>query len=275
VSLDPGFISTYRTHGYGYAWSGLNGLFRRDDLTVVNLECAVSDLGSPVPKRFNFRGNPAALPAMRRAGVEVANMGNNHSYDYGPAALLDTRRNLIENDIAPVGAGKDPAQANRPAVFHVRGWTVAVVGFDKVVDPFPTAVAAPGHPGTADGHDFDAMVAAVKAADRVADIVIVAIHWGVERDTSPRSDDIELAHRFIGAGADIVFGGHSHRLQPMETYRGRPIFYSLGNFVWPNFSAAGARTAVAEVRVTAEGRFIGRLIPATIESPGHPVLDAG
>src|SRR5919197_207054 len=117
VSLDPGFISTYRTHGYGYAWSGLNGLFRRDDLTVVNLECAVSDLGSPVPKRFNFRGNPAALPAMRRAGVEVANMGNNHSYDYGPAALLDTRRNLIENDIAPVGAGKDPTEANRPAVF--------------------------------------------------------------------------------------------------------------------------------------------------------------
>jgi hypothetical protein len=137
VNVDPGYIPNFATYGYGYAWSGLGGLFKRDDLTVVNLECAVSNLGSAVPKQFNFRGDPAALPAMKAAGIEVANMGNNHSYDYGPTALLDTRQNLIQAGIAPVGAGANPAQAVAPAMFDVEGWKVAVVGFDKVVDPYP------------------------------------------------------------------------------------------------------------------------------------------
>lgn len=76
----------------------------------------------------------------------------------------------------------------------------------------------------------------------------------------------------IEAGADVIFGGHSHRLQPLELYRGRPIFYSLGNFVWPNFSEGGSSTAVAEVRVNPQGRFTARMLPAFIEAPGHPVL---
>ena len=272
VSLDPSFIPNFKTHGYAWAWTGLNGLFNRDDLTVVNLECAVSKLGTPVPKTFNFRGDVAGLPAMRAAGVEVANMANNHSYDFGPAALLDTRKNIGEADIAAVGAGKDPKQALAPALFTIKGWRIAVVGFDKVVDPFPDAVAAKNHPGTAAGHDTNAMIAAVKAAAGQADIVIVDIHWGVELDTQPRAADVALGHALIDAGADVVFGGHSHRLQPLEMYRGRPIFYSLANFVWPNFSVAGATTAVAEVTVSPAGKYTARLIPAYIESAGHPVL---
>jgi len=76
----------------------------------------------------------------------------------------------------------------------------------------------------------------------------------------------------IEAGADAIFGHHAHRLQPMDTYRGRPIFYGLGNFVWPNFSVEGSTTAVAEVTVTADGRIRGRLLPAFIASAGHPTL---
>lgn len=272
VNLDPSFIPNFKAHGHAWAWTGLNGLFKRDDLTVVNLECAVSDLGSPVPKQFNFRGDPAALPAMRAAGVEVANMANNHSYDFGPEALLDTRSNLGEADIAAVGAGINPQQALAPALFTIKGWRIAVVGFDKVIDPDPEAVAAKNHPGTAAGHDENAMIGAVKAAAGQADIVIVDIHWGVELDTKPRAADVALGHDLIDAGADIIFGGHSHRLQPLEMYRGRPIFYSLANFVWPDFSVAGATTAVAEVTVSPAGKFTARLIPAFIEDAGHPVL---
>jgi capsule synthesis protein PGA_cap len=273
TNLDPSVITTLRTHGYDYAWSGMHGLFQRDDLTIVNCECAVSTLGMKVPgKSFNFRGDPAALPAMRTAGVDVANLGNNHAYDFGPTALLDSRKNLLANGIAPVGAGKDPAAANAPALFEVKGWTIAVVGFDKVVDPFPEAVAAPGHPGTADGHDENRMVAAVRAAKRDADLVIVAIHWGVELDTQPRPDDVLLGRRLVDAGADVIFGGHAHRLQPVGTHGDRPIFYSLGNFVWQNLSVAGSTTAVAEVRVTPQGKVVPKLLPAYIQATGHPVL---
>src|SRR5207245_1896954 len=101
---------------------------------------------------------------------------------------------------------------------------------------------------------------------------VVDIHWGVELDTQPRGYQVEEAHRLIDAGSDVIFGGHSHRLQPLAYYRGSPIFYSLGNFVWPNFSAAGSATAVAEVTVTPSGKMRGRLIPVVIEAPGHPVL---
>jgi poly-gamma-glutamate capsule biosynthesis protein CapA/YwtB (metallophosphatase superfamily) len=272
VSLDPDYIPNFRSQGFTYAWSGLNGLFRRDDLTVVNLECSVSDIGSPIPKEFTFRGDPAGLPAMKAAGVDVANMGNNHSYDYGPEALLDTRQSLLAAGIEPVGAGKDPAEALKPALFAVDGWRIAVLGFDKVVDPYPTAVAAPGHPGTAAGHNLDLMARTVRAVSAHSDLTVVMIHWGVELDTQPRSIDVELGHRFIDAGADVIFGGHSHRLQPLDFYKGRPIFWSLGNFVWPNFSTVGSTTAVAEVTVSPAGKFSARLIPAFIESSGHPVL---
>lgn len=271
VNLDSGYIRTLATKGYGYAWSGLGGLFEKDDLTVINLECAVSDLGSPVPKEFNFRADPASLPAARAAGVEVANLGNNHSRDYGPDALLDSRRNLLRNDISPVGVGKDEDQAHEPAIFDMKGWRIAVLGFGGVV-PTPDWIAGPDHPGMGDGDDLTSMVAAVKAADEEADLVIVAIHWGAELDKQPRQEDVERAFAMIDAGADAIFGHHSHRLQPMGRYKGRPIFWSLGNFVWPNFSVEGSTTAVAEVTVTPKGKVTGRLIPAYIQAAGHPVL---
>jgi poly-gamma-glutamate synthesis protein (capsule biosynthesis protein) len=116
------------------------------------------------------------------------------------------------------------------------------------------------------------MVRAVRRADRGADLVIVTIHWGVELHPEPLAGQVAIARALIDAGADAIFGHHSHRLGPVGTYRGRPIFWSLGNFVWPNFSAAGATTAVAEVTVSPRGRVRGRLIPAVIEPAGHPVL---
>jgi len=272
VNLDPDYIPTLRTHGFGYAWSGLDGLFRRDDLTIVNLECPVSNVpGTPYPKDFVFRGDPAGLPAMKEAGVEVANLGNNHSQDYGVDAMLDSRANLLAHDIQPVGAGKDLAEAAAPAVFEIKGWKVAVVGFGGV---FPTQgwFAGPDHPGMASGDDLPTMVDAVRTADEVADIVVVIIHWGVELDTEPRPEDVERAHAMIDAGADVIIGGHSHRLNPMGTYKGRPIFWSLGNFVWPSNSYAGSVTAVGEVTVTPDEEYTGRLLPAFIEDDGHPTL---
>ena len=271
VSLDASYISTYASQGYGYAWSGLGGLFRRDDLTIVNVECPVTDRGSQLVKEFSFHGTPAALPAMRDAGVDVGSLANNHAYDRGPDGVVDSRRNLAKPGIAPVGAGGDQAEALGPAMFEIKGWKIAVLGFDEVLDPLDE-VAGPDKPGTAAGHDFSLMVQAVKAAAADADVVVVMIHWGVELDTQPRDYQISEGHRLIDAGADAIFGAHSHRLQPMSMYRGRPVFWSLGNFVWPNFSTSGSTTAVAQVTITPNGRFVGKLLPALIVAPGHPVL---
>lgn len=271
VSFDPNYIPAFRTQGYGLAWSGLSGLFRRDDLTVINLECPATDLIDPEPKQFVFRCDPASLPVARRSGVEVANQANNHAYDQGPDGLVDSIRQIRRAGIAPVGAGADQERALRAATFDLRGWRVAVVGIDEVLDP-TYMVAGQDRPGTAAGHDFGLALRAVRQAAARADIVVVMIHWGVELDTQPRAYQVEEAHRMIDAGADVIFGGHSHRLQPLDTYRGRPIFYSLGNFVWPHLSEERSATGVAEVRVTPKGRFTARLQPADVVSDGHPVL---
>ncbi len=273
VNLDPGYIPALAAHGYEHAWTGLEGLFTRDDLTVVNLECAASDLGAAVPKEFNFRCDPDALAAMRAAGVEVASLANNHAGDYGPEALLDSRANLAATGIAPVGVGPDAASANAPQVLEVDGWRVAVLGFGGVV-PEEGWLAGRDSPGMASGDDTASMVAAVRAAAAQADLVFVTIHWGVELDTAPRPEDVERAHALIDAGADGIFGHHAHRLQPLGSHAGRPIAWGLGNFVWPTFSTAGSTTAVAEFVVAPDGSITSCLRPAVIASPGHPVLTA-
>ncbi len=271
VSLDPSQIPAFRTLGYGWAWSGLGGLFRRDDLTVVNLECPATDVVDPVLKAFTFRCDPQALPAARRAGVDVASQANNHAYDDGPAGLVDSLSAIRAAGIAAVGAGNDQRDALHASSFQTEGWTVGVLGIDEVIDPVEE-VAGPDTPGTAAGHDFALALQAVRDAAASSDLVVVMMHWGVELDARPRAYQVQQAHRMIDAGADVIFGSHPHALQPMETYRGRPIFYSLGNLVWPRVTSTTSATAVAEVVVAPDGSISGRLIPAEIVSDGHPVL---
>jgi poly-gamma-glutamate synthesis protein (capsule biosynthesis protein) len=271
VNLDPAYIPALRTRGYDHAWSGLEGLFTADDLTVVNLECPVSDRGSLVPKEFNFRCDPAALPAAKAAGVDVANLANNHSGDFGPEALLDSVTRLRDAGIAPVGVGADARAAAEPVIVERNGWRVAVLGFGGVV-PAADWLAGPRRPGMASGDDTAAMTAAVRTASERADLVFVTVHWGVELDTRPRPDDVARARALIDAGADGIFGHHAHRLQPLDTYGGRPIAWGLGNFVWPTLSDAGSRSAVASFVVEPDGAVRGCLLPARITSPGHPEL---
>ena len=270
VNLDPSYIPELASRGFGWAWDGLDGLFLDDDLTVVNLECSPSSLGVPEDKDFTFQCSDG-LAEMAAAGVDVANLGNNHSQDFGKEAMLEGIGNLSRAAVVPVGAGRTAAVAATPALFDIGGWRVAVVGFGGVM-PHDGWVATADRAGIADGDTVESMVATVEAAASVADFVIVTIHWGVELDTNPRPEDVERAGAMIAAGADAIFGHHPHRLQPLEVVQGRPVFWSLGNFVWPEMSAASARTGVARVVISPDGEVSSCLIPAVIESSGHPVL---
>jgi poly-gamma-glutamate capsule biosynthesis protein CapA/YwtB (metallophosphatase superfamily) len=271
VSLDPSQIPAFRTRGYGWAWSGLGGLFDQDDLTMVNLECPATDIVDPEPKVFTFRCDPQALPAARLAGVDVVSQANNHAYDQGPVGLVDSLDAIHSAGIASVGAGANESEALRAARFESHGWTVAVVGIDQVLDP-RHQVAGPNKPGTAAGHDFRLALRAVREAAASSDLVFVMIHWGVELEVRPRAYQVRQAHRMIDVGADVIVGSHPHILQPMETYRDRPIFYSLGNLVWPRVSEEASATAVAEVIVAPDGTIEARMLPAEIVSDGHPVI---
>ncbi len=273
VNLDPSYIPAFRSQGYAYAWEGLDGLFLHDDLTVINLECSPSPLGSPLDKAFTFRCDHAALPPTQRAGIEVANLANNHGQDYGVEAMLDGRRRVEGAGIAAVGVGEDAAQAHQPAFFEIEGWRIAVLGFGGVI-PSQSWIATADRPGMADGDATEAMAAAVAEAATQADLVVVTIHWGRELETRPNADETARAHALIDAGADVIFGHHQHRLNPLGWYKGKPIFWGLGNFVWPQLSEASATTGVARVIVPPSGDLRACIIPAYIARPGQPVLTA-
>ncbi len=185
--------------------------------------------------------------------------------------MLDGRRLLLEAGILPVGAGEDAAAAARPALIEAGGWTVAVLGFSSVVES-EHWFATTERPGIADGRSTAAMMAAIQRASRVADLVFVTVHWGYEFEMTPRPEIVEQARAMIAAGADGIFGHHSHRLNPLEIVDGVPVAWSLGNFVWPRFSTDSATTAIAEITVGPDGTTTARLVPAFIVESGHPVL---
>jgi len=271
TNFDTSYIPNLAVHGFEYAFAGLDGLFETDDLTIINLECTASLLGSPLPKEFTFRCDPAALPVARRAGVDVANLANNHTQDFGTEAMLDSRANVNRAGIRAVGVGPDLATATAPTIVTVQGWRIAVLGMGGVV-PAANWLATDDRPGMASGDDVEQMTAAVRAAAEVADFVAVSIHWMWELETEPRADDRAAAEAMIAAGADMIFGHHPHRLGALEFIDGKPVFWTLGNFIWPRLSDAGATTAVARVVISPEGEIEACLIPAFIETSGQPVL---
>ncbi len=271
VNFDPTYIDALRVNGPGHAFEKLEGLFLDDDLSIVNLECAPSMLGQPLDKEFVFRCPPSSLSVAKAFGIDVVNLANNHSQDYGKLAMLDGVTQARVAGLGAVGVGIDVEHAIRPYMVDVGGWRVAVLGMGGV-KPSESWVATEDRPGMADGDDTDLMASAVRDAAAVADLVFVSIHWGVEGESEPREDDRERAQAMIEAGADAIFGHHPHRLGPLEIVDGVPVFWTLGNFVWPKFSDLSATSGVARLEIDETGSVVACLLPAFIETAGQPVL---
>ena len=285
VNLDGRYIPELRREGWDLAFEALDGIFQRDDLTIINLECDPSEIGTPLSnKPYSFRCDLAGLPSLVRAGVDVAGMGNNHAADYGFESLVDGRANLERAGLRPIGAGADLAEANEPRIFEIGGWTIGVVAFSgtsgftyggaypktpELVNPW---FATPDTPGIAPANDTN-MTAVVSALDPLVDIVIVSLHQGEYNETlRPEAVEVGRIHTLIAAGADVVVAHHHHRVLPFEYIEGVPIFWGMGNFVWRRLDPERNVSAIAEIVIDPDGGVTGRLIPARIERPGRPVL---
>ncbi|WP_139982370.1 CapA family protein [Nocardioides litoris] len=222
------------------------GALAEADLAVVNLETSVGRGGRPEPgKRFVFTAPPAALTALAAAGVDVATMANNHALDVGrgvltgPDGTLAAARAAAAADppLDVVGVGRDAAQAFAPAVREVRGSRVAVLGAtvagaDPTADPTGQWAATDDRPGTADALDPTRLLAAVRSADRGADVVVTYLHWGVQGESCPDDRQRSLARRLVDAGADVVVGSHAHVLQGDGRLGPAYVAYGLGNHAW-------------------------------------------
>jgi poly-gamma-glutamate capsule biosynthesis protein CapA/YwtB (metallophosphatase superfamily) len=218
-------------HGYDYPYSYVEKWLKEADMAVGNLESPVTERGLPQEKEYVFRTSPAALPALSESGVDIVNLANNHVLDYGKEGLIDTLEHLRGSGIQYVGAGRDQAEAYQPVYVEKNNVRIAFVGFSRVI-PDPSWGAADKQPGVAVTYDPKFALESIKEARGEADIVVVLVHWGVELQETPEPYQVDLAHQYIDAGADLVIGSHPHVLQGLEIYKGKGIAYSLGNFIF-------------------------------------------
>lgn len=249
----------------------------RADLTIANLETALTTRGQAEDKAYTFRAAPTALDALAAAGVDVVTMANNHGVDFGPQGLADTLAAVESAPLGVVGIGKDAAQAFAPHVATIRGTSVAVLGATAFDDPtarhFP---AGADRAGVAVALDPARLIKAVRAARRTNDVVIVYLHWGIERVQCPTKNQRTLAHRLADAGADIVIGSHAHVLLGAGRLGRTYVGYGLGNFVWRNRnSVAEITTGVLTLSVKRRTVTTASWAPATVGADGLPHFAAG
>jgi poly-gamma-glutamate synthesis protein (capsule biosynthesis protein) len=263
VTFGEGVGPAIAAHGGAYPWAFVGATLRDADITVGNLETAVSTRGIAAVKEFTFRGPPAALVPMRTvAGFDVLTLANNHTVDFGRDSLLDTVKAVHAAGIQTIGAGANDAQARRPAIVEAGGLRVALLGYSDVNPAGFNATST--SPGTAKA-DIAAITTDVHAALRRADVAVCFFHWGTELHPSPDSRQQQFAAACLNAGARLVLGAHPHVLGGVATPSPHALVaWTLGNFVFPSGSVTG-RTAILHVALGADGVRGYRLVPVRID----------
>ena len=247
------------------------------DLSVVNVEMAISDRGTPRDKTYVFRAPPSAARRIAAGGVRVASLANNHAMDYGGDALADTIDLLEGAGVATIGAGRNIDEAYRYRILTTGGGVrVAFVGASLIV-PYNFAAGA-STPGIASAHppDVARVLDTVRAAVAAADAVVAIVHWGIERDPCPNDAQRLLAQQLLDAGADAVIGHHPHVLQPVVYNGEKLVAFSLGNFIWEPRQHMGGETGVLQVDFEGD-RVVGwSFHPHLLDGDGVPVpADSG
>lgn len=217
----------------GDPFAGVRPLLAGADLRVANFESSAGTRGHPDPaKPYSFRTSFPALAEFASL-FEAAGLANNHAGDFGREDLAETLDALRRAGTIPFGGGREPVEAHRATLFERNGVRIALLGY---LDFFPRWFGvAPGLPGVAWLDEDQAALDIARARAQGADVVVVVPHWGTEH--VPKADDRQrrLARALIDAGADAVIGGHPHVVQDEEVHAGKPIIYSLGNFVFDGF----------------------------------------
>ena len=230
------------------------------DIMMVNNEFAYSDRGQPLSgKTFTFRAKPELAAELEHLSVDIVSLANNHVYDYGETALLDTLDTLDRYQIPRVGAGIDLDEAKKIVYFQTEDLRIAYVSATQIERSYVyTKEATEDAPGVLRTYDPTLFLELIQEAEATSDFVVVYVHWGTEGVDRFEADQRQLGYQFIDAGADLVIGDHPHCLQGIEFYKGVPIFYSLGNY-W--FNSRTLDTGLVEVDVSPEGIRELRFVP--------------
>lgn len=234
---------------------------RSADIMVLNNEFPYSDRGTPTPeKQFTFRARPQTVSYLGDLGVDLVSLANNHAYDYGETAFLDTMDTLAQAGIAYVGAGRNLQEARRPVYYIINNMKIAFVAATQIerLDNPDTKGATDTSAGVFRCWNGDNLLETVREARQNSDFVIVFLHWGTENQDTIDWAQEKQAPEVAEAGADLIIGAHPHCLQQISMVNGVPVVYSLGNF-W--FNSKTVDTGMVKVVLNENGLQSLQFIP--------------
>jgi poly-gamma-glutamate synthesis protein (capsule biosynthesis protein) len=250
ILLDRGVRRVIERHGIDHLFTdSIDSIFRSAQVVVGNLECPATEIKSPVQKLYIFRSEPEWLNSLKAHGFTHLNLANNHSIDQGREGLMDTRRNIEAAGIVPVGAGSNMAEAAEPVlladsprkVWLITSLRLALENYAYLPDK-PCVSQEP----------MDSLLNRVhrlRKADSTA-VIIVSLHWGGEHTLQPVSRQRWDAHQLISAGTDVLVCHHTHTLQTIEDFRGKKIFYSIGNFIFDQHKPLNSRACMVHMKIS-------------------------
>ena len=258
----------------GDPFSDFADFFAGADIRITNLECVVATRGQANEKMYTFQAHPRVIAVMKKH-FDAVTLANNHSGDFGPDAFAEMLSLLKEAGLAQVGGGMNLKQAHTPLVFTRNGLRIAVLSYNEF---HPRSFEAGFDiPGVAWSEDQQ-VTQDIQTARRVhrADLVIPVMHWGWENERTANPRQRQLAKLMIDAGADAVIGGHPHVTQDVSVYKGKPIVYSVGNFVMKETDNAFQRQAwVLKMYLDKRGVTRFETLPVKIDMEGIPAVERG
>lgn len=240
-----------------YPFLKVASVFRDADIAFVNLETPLSDRARYIGA---FRTPTAFADGLRWAGIDVVSTANNHALDAEGQGLLDTREALWRAGIGAVGTGSDLEDARRPFIVERQGISVAFLAYAIAANMGDDSFALPGHPGVVPLDPFIIKEDISRVRDDV-DFVAVSFHWAIENSQDTHPVARAFAHDIIDAGADMILGHHPHVPRGVEVYRGKVIFYSLGNLIFGHSHDYWMDNYLARLTLTPEGIAQVQILP--------------
>ena len=222
-------------------FEGVSDVVSNVDLLLVNFENAATSSGNAVKGDVPLSCSPSYVPLLKANNLTIASLANNHAFDYGIDGMHDTLDNLKSADITPIGAGDTEDEAHAAVVKDVNGRKITILNYmdsnnfaEYSQEVMPMANGSnPGY-SAYDSEDAQKQI----AENNDSDLIVAYMHFGNEYSNSPNEDQIKIAHELIDYGADVILGAHPHVTQGIEMYNGKPIFYSLGNFIFDQSNEA-------------------------------------
>ncbi|WP_347551782.1 CapA family protein [Pseudalkalibacillus hwajinpoensis] len=260
-----------KSSGSAYPLEDITPVIEKSDYAILNLETAVGENGYREAKQYTFQSAPSSTTAMKDAGFDLVSLANNHAMDYGREGLYETINHLNNAGIDYVGAGLNQQEAYLPHSLTLQNQSVDILAFSHVLPSISWYADETG--GIASGYQEERVFNQIVQSSRQSDTTIVYIHWGVERSPMPNKAIQNYAHRMIDAGADVVIGSHPHVLQGVEYYNNKPVVYSLGNFLFPDYvEGDSADSVIAQIEVFKDSYSL-KLIPCIIKESKVTIAD--